>query len=728
LIAKGNTHSDGVKLADYLTKGGPGERAELLDMRGLGVHGDAIAGFREQAELAGQTKADKPFFHVQMRGAAGELQKLSRAQILDIVNDCDRVLGRAMTQQPRIASLHIDKATGDFHIHVGYSLVARAEDGRFFVQRLGKYENKLLHYARELELKYDLRILSNERNPGAQRADRNELEESRRLGTDVHAIRTAILDGFQKSDNGKSFAAAMKAHGWEVAAGDRRDCIVVIDQAGGTHALNKKLIGLRLNEINARLADLDRSTLPSVEHAQQMQRDRAAQEAQEREKHGRAADGQGRDDRPASDPQRSAQPEIKPLGQTAGEIRLAWQTTKTGAHFAQAIEDRGLILVHVSREEAADSYRSREYAKAINRQNRALKEGFAVVDRRGNVTRIDQRATGDHWEEIQKKLGGIDRRELLSVDQAREAMKEARKAEWAEKKRIEWEKARPATKLEQAIMAADKTAGRDDALFAAELGQEGIALARATAADLKALDALRRDQDLALATGEDPRRLSILANVMEGELCVVTKLGDVIPLNQQHMAALDNRSFAGAPAHSRSTELVAGDPKSSVVLPSVTDARYTFALSADLLAEFWRSISEGHAADRQDAFERRIMRFETGQAIDRQEAIAGSLQEAKQGVIGVAEQTVDTGMRAASGLLGSFDAALGKALDWAADFIAPPPPPTPAQIRQRQIAESERREHEARVVIPAAEQAQRMREIVDEARDRQHERERQRER
>ena len=62
MIAKGNTHSDGVKLADYLTKGGPGERAELLDMRGLGVHGDAIAGFREQAELAGQTQGGQAVF------------------------------------------------------------------------------------------------------------------------------------------------------------------------------------------------------------------------------------------------------------------------------------------------------------------------------------------------------------------------------------------------------------------------------------------------------------------------------------------------------------------------------------------------------------------------------------------------------------------------------------------------------------------------------------------
>ncbi len=40
-------------------------------------------------------------------------------------------------------------------------------------------------------------------------------------------------------------------------------------------------------------------------------------------------------------------------------------------------------------------------------------------------------------------------------------------------------------RLEQAIIAADKTAGRDDALFAAELGQAGIALARVTASDVK---------------------------------------------------------------------------------------------------------------------------------------------------------------------------------------------------------------------------------------------------
>ena len=100
----------------------------------------------------------------------------------------------------------------------------------------------------------------------------------------------------------------------------------------------------------ARFANFDKTQLPSVDQAKAK----------------------------AKQTQRGQQPEIK--------IRCAWQLTKTGEQFAQAIEDRGLILVYVSREEAA---------KPINRQNRALKEGFAVVDRRGNVYQVDQGTTGD---------------------------------------------------------------------------------------------------------------------------------------------------------------------------------------------------------------------------------------------------------------------------------------------------------------------------------------------
>ena len=109
------------------------------------------------------------------------------------------------------------------------------------------------------------------------------MEESRRLGTDVREIRNAILDCLEHSDNGKAFKAALEERGLMLANGDRRDCFVVIDQAGGHHALNKKLTGMTLAETRTRFADLDRSQLPSVEQAQEMQHERHADRATEPE-------------------------------------------------------------------------------------------------------------------------------------------------------------------------------------------------------------------------------------------------------------------------------------------------------------------------------------------------------------------------------------------------------------------------------------------------------------
>jgi hypothetical protein len=602
-IGKGNTHADGVKLADYLMMSDPGERAELLDMRGFATN-DLRQEFADIDMIRdAATKADAALFHVQIRNAPGEGKKLTREQWLEIADRCDRALGRAMTQQARAAVLHIDEQTGDMHLHLAYSLLRETDDGRVYVERLGKYQNKLQLYAREVELKYGLQIVSNERKPGARRADRNELEESRRLGTDIHEIRTTIMQAYHAADSGRAFNAAMKEQGWTIAAGDR-NCFVVIDHAAGHHALNKKLTGNTLAEINSRFSDLDRAQLPSVDQAKAMQLDRAAaQEPLQAQERAQGRNGHQKAASPSHAPENAPQAPIKPLGQTAGEIRMAWQITKGRDvnAFAEELENRGLILVHISREEAAASYRAREFAKAVKRQNRALKEGFAVVDQRGTVTKIDQRVTGDLWAEIDKRLSGIDRRELLSVDQAREVQTEARKIEFAETKRAEREAARPATKLEQAIIAADRKAGRDDAKFAAELDKAGIVIARVTASDIKALDQLRQQQDVALATATsepaaEMQRTRIFAEVKEHDLCVVTKWGDVIALNQQHIAGLEQRNFpAPAPASLRtSTELVAdagdgksGDPK----LPGVVEARATFEIDAELLQGYWQEIA-----------------------------------------------------------------------------------------------------------------------------------------
>jgi hypothetical protein len=93
---------------------------------------------------------------------------------------------------------------------------------------------------------------------------------------DVFDIRTAILDCLERADGGKAVKAALEQRGLMLANGDRRDCFVVVDQAGGQHALNKKLTSQTLAETRRRRAELDRGRLPSVEQAQAMQRTRQA--------------------------------------------------------------------------------------------------------------------------------------------------------------------------------------------------------------------------------------------------------------------------------------------------------------------------------------------------------------------------------------------------------------------------------------------------------------------
>ena len=203
MIGKGNFHAHGVKLAAYLVAGHRGERAELIEMRGFGPVSDLREGFRiEHIRARDGTKADQPFFHVQFRGAHGEGLQLTLAQQLEIADRCDKALGLA--GQPRAASLHINRQTGDAHLHLGYSLVAEGEDGRLFVKKLGLYKNKLKRLSREIEWDYGLKIVSSavappwDGRPGDPRHHSGRLGEIGRRQSLQGGTRRARLDAGER--------------------------------------------------------------------------------------------------------------------------------------------------------------------------------------------------------------------------------------------------------------------------------------------------------------------------------------------------------------------------------------------------------------------------------------------------------------------------------------------------------------------------------------------------
>jgi hypothetical protein len=67
------------------------------------------------------------------------------------------------------------------------------------------------------------------------------------------------------------------------------------------------------------------------------------------------------------------------------------------------------------------------------------------------------------------------------------------------------------------------------------------------------------------------------------------------------------------------------------------------------------------------------------------------------------------------GLAAGAEKALGAALDYAADFIAPPPPPTKEQAEQMRRAAEEQRERDA-AAAPEREKDARLQELLDQLR------------
>src|ERR1019366_9729312 len=115
MIAKGNLHGDGRKLAAYLTTAGKDERAELVETRGF-ASDDIHTAFLGVEVQAYGTQCKKPFFHGYVRLAPGE--ELDREKWRHVADRIEKRLGFA--GQPRAVAFH-HLADGSTHMHVAWS-------------------------------------------------------------------------------------------------------------------------------------------------------------------------------------------------------------------------------------------------------------------------------------------------------------------------------------------------------------------------------------------------------------------------------------------------------------------------------------------------------------------------------------------------------------------------------------------------------------------------------
>jgi hypothetical protein len=678
VIIEGGSRSAGWWWAAHLQNTEKNERAELVDVAGLDSE-NLPELFREMRAMASGSKATNYFYQANINPRADE--HLTPEQWHEAVDTLGHNLG--LGDQPYFVIEH--EKEGRTHRHAVWLRVDLETMKAIPDSLTAKVHERT---SRELEIKFDLErgksilVPDREFERPERRAQKHERFRGAQNGIDPHAIGNELKALRERSDNGQSFRVGMDAAGYVLARGDRRD-FVVVDRAGGDHNLARRL-GMKVAELRTFLKDVDLASLPSVAEAKTRQYARqAAHEA--RQKHGRGGQGNGpeRDGLRPDEPQNgrggpsgggaTAKPE-RPLNPTQGDIRAAWTLSHTGEQLTEALAARGIGLAQVSAEEARANQRARAFAKEIGRFVRPMREGEIVaVNGRGHVYHFDPRTVGVERGEIAKRLAGTDAAGLLNVGDTKEAMREASRMEAAEARRVEREKTRPATRIEQKIIDCDQRArlpagivsdprlrgdeGESVQLhgpqaLAAALDQAGIAVVRATAADVIALDALRHDEELARLAADiayEARHSQHFAALEAGDVAAVDRFGNVHRLNP-HKLDLDQLA-------SRLIE-AAPDGNTGARLASVTEARAGFEIARDEAA-----------ALRQERADLRMER--AAAAVSPAPVQAGPVHD--HGV----RDADDIASRAG----GSLMAAFGKFVDFLADMIAPAPPPTPEQAK-----------------------------------------------
>jgi hypothetical protein len=270
MIIKGNARGNAKWLAGHLQRTDTNERADVLEIRGTASQ-NLEGAFREIMAVSSGTKCRDALYHANIDPRGDE--RLTPEQWSRAIDTLENKLG--FTGQPRAVVRHVKN--GREHVHVVWS---RIDADRMRAIPDSHNYRKHEEVSRQLEREFGHKRVQGalaERD-GQSRPDRTptqgEMEQGKRVDYDARRASTELTAIWQRTDSGKSFAAALEEAGWCLAKGDRRD-FVALDPGGGVHSVARRIEGARAKDVRERLKDLDREAVPDVEQARAVQAARA---------------------------------------------------------------------------------------------------------------------------------------------------------------------------------------------------------------------------------------------------------------------------------------------------------------------------------------------------------------------------------------------------------------------------------------------------------------------
>lgn len=100
----------------------------------------------------------------------------------------------------------------------------------------------------------------------------SEMERGKRSGFDPRQITAEVSELWKGSKNGKEFMAALEERGYLLARGDKCD-FLLLDPAGDHHSVARRTKA-KAADVRAKLADIERETLPGLDQARAIQKER----------------------------------------------------------------------------------------------------------------------------------------------------------------------------------------------------------------------------------------------------------------------------------------------------------------------------------------------------------------------------------------------------------------------------------------------------------------------
>lgn len=259
MVIKGNSRRAAAFWSKHLNAE-DNERVTVVEMKGLYAD-DVKEALREMRLLAAGTQADNPYYIVSMNPRPDEVLTPEQwEQAVDTLEHNLRLDGHA-----RCVVEH--EKEGRTHRHVVWSRVD--VDSMTVVPTDNNY---LIHTQTSRELE---QLFNHEPTPVPPAPERDRFKDwetfrAQESGLDPKAMKAEITALFHASDSGVAFQSALEHSGYTLCRGDKQGVLCLVDSYGDSHALLRRLDGIRAAELRAFMADVDAQTLPSVAEAIQL--------------------------------------------------------------------------------------------------------------------------------------------------------------------------------------------------------------------------------------------------------------------------------------------------------------------------------------------------------------------------------------------------------------------------------------------------------------------------